>query len=70
MIPYILIFLIVAFGYLYEQQRTMTPSLNKDAIYVLYVLGFASIIFMTGVRDMIGGYDVYVYARYFEDIPP
>ncbi len=70
MIPYILIFLIVAFGYLYEQQRTMTPSLNKDASYVLYFLGFASIIFMTGVRDMIGGYDVYVYARYFEDIPP
>lgn len=56
MIPYIIIFLFVFVAYWYHDS-------NSTKHY--YFLMIASII-MIGSRDMIGGYDVYIYGEFFE----
>lgn len=57
MIPYILLFIFTSFLY-------FQSSLKKVSIG-FYLLLFG-VIFISGLRDMIGGYDVYVYAEVYE----
>ena len=63
MIPYILIFVIVFSGFLTEQFSSKSRFFIYWTIIILVAL-------MVGLRDMIGGYDVFIYAKVFEQTPP
>ncbi|MGQ2091037.1 EpsG family protein [Ornithobacterium rhinotracheale] len=56
MIPYLLIFALAIMVYL------SNPMKNKTLVYFFLVC----LMLITGLRDMIGGYDVYIYAEVFE----
>lgn len=71
MIPYILIFLLAFLGVLYElnlKYSNSTIYVNSNS--VIYLLIVMAVILMTGFRDMLGGYDVFVYAHFFQQVPP
>lgn len=65
MYPYILIFIIVFLGFVYELYFTKQAANNKK----FFILLIVTAALMTGLRDMIGGYDVYVYTAYFNNLP-
>uniref|UniRef100_UPI0039A62E88 EpsG family protein n=1 Tax=Ornithobacterium rhinotracheale TaxID=28251 RepID=UPI0039A62E88 len=56
MIPYLLIFALAIMVYL------SNPLKNKTLVYFF----LACLMLITGLRDMIGGFDVYIYAEVFE----
>lgn len=56
MIPYLLIFALAIMVYL------SNPLKNKLLVYFFLVC----LMLITGLRDMIGGYDVYIYAEVYE----
>lgn len=70
MIPYILILLLLCLGLFYE---LYLPSARQDMISfqhrAVYFFLVSAVALMTGFRDMIGGYDVYIYAWFFDEIP-
>ncbi len=70
MIPYILILLLLCLGFIYElylpSARQYKVSFQYKAVYFMLVL---AVVLMTGFRDMIGGYDIYIYSQFFEDVP-
>lgn len=71
MIPYILIFLLVFLGVLYELNLKYTNSAIYISFHsVIYFFIVLSVALMSGFRDMLGGYDVFVYARFFQQVPP
>lgn len=47
---------------------TTQISKNKKLALPLLIVGIFSSILVSGFRDMIGGYDIYVYASYYENI--
>ncbi len=58
MIPYILIFLIATFLYYFEDYIK-----NKKNLFWLFAISLACFI---GFRDMLGGFDVYIYGEVYE----
>lgn len=57
MIPYIIIFLLVSIGFLYE----LSVKRNRRSYnYSLYLFIVTIVVLMTGFRDMIGGSDIYI----------
>ncbi|NJM78914.1 MAG: hypothetical protein HC854_03470 [Flavobacterium sp.] len=57
MIPYILLFLLASFLF-------FIPSDKKTQLgYYIFLI---VVILFSGFRDMIGGYDVYIYAEVYE----
>ncbi|MGV4535860.1 EpsG family protein [Ornithobacterium rhinotracheale] len=56
MIPYLLIFALALIVYF------SNPFKNKKLVYFF----LACLMLITGLRDMIGGYDVYIYAEVYE----
>lgn len=70
MIPYILILLLLCLGFIYElylpSARQYKVSFQYKTVYFMLV---SAVALMTGFRDMIGGYDIYIYAWFFEEVP-
>ncbi|MGQ2117394.1 EpsG family protein [Ornithobacterium rhinotracheale] len=56
MLPYLLIFALAIIVYI------SNPFKNKKLVYFF----LACLMLITGLRDMIGGYDVYIYAEVYE----
>lgn len=69
MIPYVLLLLFVIIAFFYEQILCSKTLAKKKDIYLIYLLVVLFATFMTGFRDMIGGYDIYIYASFFERVP-
>ncbi|MDO5571243.1 MAG: EpsG family protein [Bacteroidales bacterium] len=66
MIPYLLIFLFVLLFTSYDVRETEISS-NQRNIFVFLIALVLSL--FVGLRDMIGGYDVYIYGEIFDITP-
>lgn len=67
MLPYIIIFLIILiFAMRDMQSHSMNIDTRKSLILFLTLL----LSLFVGLRDMIGGYDVYIYGEIFDITPP
>lgn len=70
MIPYNLLVILVVWGFIFEinsSYRLIGANLYTRNIF--FYLSFIVAILLTGFRDMLGGYDVFVYAHFFELVP-
>lgn len=59
MIPYIIIFLLFLLGLAFDKEK----PIFQNAYYIFLI---AVAILFAGIRDMIGGYDIYIYSEVYE----
>lgn len=77
MIIYFLIYTILLFAsiysFLYEKNKGFSVNLlsvdEDKKLSSLYYMCLCLVMLVTSCRDMIGGYDIYIYASYFEEVP-
>lgn len=64
MLVYLLLFLLTFFSIMFADRLLVSNrSMKKYALFILLILAF-----VVGMRDMIGGYDVYVYGEFFDGL--
>lgn len=71
MFPYILLLIVLIFGVCYElgifSGRVCYKHTGMHDLY--FTCGCLLAFILTGFRDMMGGYDVFVYASFFDSVP-